>query len=524
MPRLPRYAPQIDVPSSVPYGQASGDAWAAPYAAAGAGLAGVSRTINEFVEDQQRLQKKKRESQQALEGFRLLMDARLGFDDVERAAKEQNDHASYEQTVTGGYQNVIGTAMGGTNDPEVQALLAKKLGELALEGRIKARTYATELYTGQGRAEMADKLTVARDMITGTADPRERARLTGLAEGAIRAQVGSLYKPEEAQKAIAAFKRDLQESQALVYMRTEPKATAEALMTGGAGYEQLPADTRARLAGQAMNIDEAQQRDVVRIAEKNEKQLQEQMKQDRVALVDQLELDAEKGQLSMTALEEHIRNRTVMGDDARRLKKMVRDWQAAGGQTDDDTFNRLELDILAQSRAVSRQEIRSLVPGKLAATGPRSAAALLKILDDAEAAKDVTKNELFQQGLKDINQVFRQGKGPLESLTGAENARLTVAMREYHDLARSGKFGMEQMPELARKIVDRLQTERPVQPFGDPAPLLKLRYSTPKDLLKAYQDGLIPPGEFNRQMGLMLQLGIIKHKDEMKGTQPSGRR
>ena len=93
--------------------------------------------------------------------------------------------------------------------------------------------------------------------------------------------------------------------------------------------------------------------------------------------------------------------------------------------------------------------------------------------------------------------------------------------REYHDIARSGKFDETQLPEVARKIVDRVRTQTPLM-MGDPDPLTKLRYQTPKELFDAKTAGIIPDAEFNRQFRLMQQLGILKGPGKDTPKMPAG--
>ena len=225
-------------------------------AALGQGLLDVSRGFERIAQAQE----VRRKSEQALEGFSLLMDARLGFDDAERSAKQENDHKTYEGRVLEGYQRAIDRAMSGTRDPEVQGFLNQKLQQLSLEGQIKARTYATELYVSQGKATMDRQLGVARDMIVASQDPVERERLTTLTEGAIRAQIGKLYKADEAESKIHAMGRDLQEAQALTEMQTDPSTVGRRLLMGGTGFEKIAPDTRARMATQAFGIAETRER------------------------------------------------------------------------------------------------------------------------------------------------------------------------------------------------------------------------------------------------------------------------
>jgi hypothetical protein len=293
------------------------------------------------------------------------------------------------------------------------------------------------------------------------------------------------------------------------------------------GHPNLAVDTQLRLAETLTNRRDARVREQDRLAEKNERALAKAAEAERELVTDGYDERAARGDLSHEELNQAVRDRVIRPDDARRIRKSIYDFQGdaakasaaasvAGGKTDDAVYNRIELDILSRSRPVSRQEIRALQQnGKLAASGPRSAASLLKMVEDAALAaegtgKDITKHPMFDQGLDDIK-TLRMGKGIMSDLTDAEALRLRNAVREYHDIARSGKFTPSQLPEVARKIVDRALSERsPLERPALPATAAQqLRYRNPTDLAAAKKAGLIPDAEFNRQVDLMIEAGII---------------
>jgi hypothetical protein len=235
----------------------------------------------------------------------------------------------------------------------------------------------------------------------------------------------------------------------------------------------------------------------------------------RKADVDALDAKADRGQLTDSELQQARTDRRAMGEDFRRLAEKVRKGAAAGGRTNDEVYNRLELDLKENPFSHSAREIRRIQEeGNLAATGPRSASTLIDLIPDPEkaagiaAAKDITQKPLFKQGLHEIR-VLRGGKGALESLTSEVATRLDNAEREYHDIARSGKFTDDQLPEVARKIVERVRAQTPLQ-MGDPEAVQLLRYQTPADLMAAKKAGIIPDAEFNRQFKLMQRLGILQ--------------
>lgn len=246
---------------------------------------------------------------------------------------------------------------------------------------------------------------------------------------------------------------------------------------------------------------------------------------ERKRAVDELDDLADRGELSPERLTQARKDRVAVDDDFRRLAGKLRTGAAAGGRTDDVVYNRLELDLKENALSHSAKEIRRIQDeGKLAATGPRSAATLLTLIGDettGAAAKDITQQPLFKEGIHDIRMSLRGGKGPLESLTGEEQGRLENAEREYHDIARSGKVGLSDLPETARKIIDRKRRE--VQPLmgGDPTGLARLRYTKPGDLLEAKKAGIISEAEFNRQFWLMESMGLFQKVEPGATTTPA---
>jgi hypothetical protein len=292
-------------------------------------------------------------------------------------------------------------------------------------------------------------------------------------------------------------------------------------------HPTLDPDVQVKLAETLTNRREARLREEVRISDKQERALARAVAEEREVVTDGFYERAARGDLGHEELNRAVRDRTITPDDARQIRdriyrfeadatKAAAERSAAGGRTDDAVYNRIELDILARSRPVSRQEIRRLQEqGKLAASGPRSAATLLRMVEDqkekAGEPKDITKDPMFDQGLDDIKLALRGGKGLMSDLTEAETLRMRNGIREFHDLARSGKFRPADLPEVARKIIDRGLSTRDIydKPALPATAAQQLRYRTPADLAAAKRAGLIPDAEFNRQVQLMKDLGII---------------
>lgn len=315
-----------------------------------------------------------------------------------------------------------------------------------------------------------------------------------------------------------------------ILSRQQGEATEDAIIakleTGG--FPVLAPDAQVKLAETLSNRREARKREQVRIQEKNDAKIAKDLEAEREVVTDGFRERAARGDLSHEELNQAVQDRKIKADDAPAIRKAIYDFQgdatkaaaaasAAGGKTDDAVYNRIELDILSRSRAVSRQEIRKLQEqGKLAASGPRSAATLLKMVEDAAVVdggggKDITKDPMFDQGLDDIKFSLRNGKGVMSDLTDVEMYRMRNAVRQYHDIARSGKVPPSQLPEVARKIVDQAiaSTPKSLQAMQPATAAQQLLYRNPADLLAAKKAGLIPDAEFNRQYRLMEEAGLI---------------
>lgn len=396
--------------------------------------------------------------------------------------------------------------------PQGRVLFERASERFYREQSVKGKRVAADMGLAQVRAGANLLLLADENQAVFGENPavREEAMVRGLARLQQWTTTGVLSK-DEADTRTAGFFARIQEGQ-LKRGAQDPTTRPEIienLLNGR--YEALGPERQLTLA-------EGLMRDQAAAQKKQDDDLAVKAEAARKAEVDALDAKADRFELTDAELEQARIDRRVTGEDYRRLAKRRAEGRAAGGRTDDEVYNRLELDLLENPYSRSAKEIRrAQEEGKLAASGPRSAASLLKLIPEdakdptgsAAAAKDITQKPLFKQGLHEIR-VLRGGKGPLESLTGEAAARLDNAEREYHDIARSGKFSDDQLPEVARKIVDRVRAQSPLEAGTDPERFRQVRYGTYQELLAAQKAGIIPDPEFKRQFKLMMDLGMLK--------------
>jgi hypothetical protein len=460
------------------------------------------------------IEAEKEKKRQTTEAMDLFTDASRATNALHMALMTAPDRDS--KTHLGrfdeGFKAIQQATLDKTQDPGVRGATQALLKRLYLEESNKAMRAANEMFLDEEKAATIQTTTTMTQEAAAASTEAGRQFYLGLLTGFLESKRG-IWTRQEIQKMQTEAKEEVYGNAA----RREINAAAGGGADPGAVdlepyLRHLPLSKQTQLSEYQARKQEATVRERVRLQEKQDREQAQREEEERKAQVDVLDDLADTGALSEDALREARENRVAIGTDYRRLAEKVRNRLQAGGRTDDAVYNRLELDLLENPQSHSAAEIRRIqITGKLAATGPRSAASLIKLIKDAKDKpdKDITKEPLFQQGLHDLRESLRGGKGPLESLTGQEQGRLENAEREYHDIARSGKFPLADLPEMARKIIDRKRKEMPGQMQGDPTGAYRLRYTNPKDLMEAFRLGLIPEAEFNRQVNMMKEMGLI---------------
>ena len=514
------------IPGSIPAGTPAG--WGAPAAALAEGTQQLGREAARTSVIYAHAEAAMREAEskvEASEQFTSLKERLAASEQVTRDRLGKDLHPDeYTTEVTKAITEAMKESEAALRYPESRARFRQQAGLYAAEQRIKARAEGVKIkHTILNVREDLELDKLANDAVySATQADKDAARDRGLEiiEGGL---AGGRRTEADVRAQSRRFIGNITRGRILSEFNDPSKQEQIIGLLNQGKYPTLDPDDQVKLATHLMTVREAKQREAIRLQEKQEKEDAKREEKAREAEVDTLDVLADDGKLSAETLRQAIADRVVMGADARRLSDKIRTGGAAGGRTDDGVYNKLELDLLENPLSHSGREIRRIqASGKLAASGPRSAATLLKLIpDDKERAeKDITQKPLFKQGLHELRESLRGGVGPLESLTREQATRLENAEREYHDLARSGKFGEEALPEVARKIVERLRKQTPAT--GDPDTRRLLRYASPQDLLAAKKAGLIPDAEFNRQMELMRQLGILTAPTP-KGSTSGGR-
>ena len=502
----------------VPAPQASMQLYGAAAGAAGDLAEATGRSAHYLAGQRLQIEAEKARIRQGTEAMDLFVDASKRVNALHLALKTTPDldEATHVSRFTTGFREIRDETLARTTDPGVRTALQRMFQRLDLEESRKAELEANAMFRDGQKAAIAQSL-VHLEQQAGSADTEGgRNFYLGVAAGYLQSKRGVLSQ-QEIQKMQQGMTETVYGNAARRAIDANPDADVNDLL------KRVPLTEQTRLAEYQVRKQDAAARERQRLQEKEEREAVKAAEAERKAAVDQLDLDADAGTLTWDRLRQAIDERVAIDTDARRLTDKLTKQREAGGRTDDAVYNALELRLLENPQSVSDAEIRRVQrSGKLAASGPRSAATLLRLTKDL-GDKDITKQELFQQGLRDIRGSLRGGKGPLESLTGTEQGRLENAEREYHDIARSGKVDLTALPELARKIIDRKRKELPAAMAGDPEAMSSLRYTNPADLLAARKAGLIPDAEFNRQFQKMRELGLIKAGPSPATETPGGR-
>lgn len=525
--KIPRYTSQVDIPGSVPYGQASGAAWAAPYAEMGTGLRDVTRTLTEISDQYRREADKLKAAESAVMRESLIGTVKDGWagDELDLRGRGLEPEA-YEAEAKSTLARRVQDAMGGLQDPMTKALVGKELAQFQTQEAVKVRGQAFRMRVERVQALAGSVMDRFADqaVLAPTEDERDTAYRKGVAH-ILNLVDTTVLSGEQGKAALAQLNQRVRLGEIRTGFDQADEKGQERIIRRleSGGYAPLPVEQQVRLAEGFQKRLDAAERDRQREADKKDKELAKAEEEERKRRVDGYKSEAYAGTLTVEGVERLRQTRELQGSDYDAVYRIAREGEAAGGRTDDTVYNRFELSILSKE-PVSRQAIRAAqANGRLAASGPRSASSLLKMIEDGEGAKDISKNPLFDQGLDDIKLAGRMGKGPLESLTDEQNARLVSMVREYYDLSRSGKFGPEALPEVARKIVDRKMATTTQLPFARDAQLrAQLRTQNPDELAALYKADLIKAPEFNRQMAIMKQLGIIGGPAKPAPSKPAG--
>lgn len=249
MPRLPRYAPQIDVPSSVPYGQASGAAWAAPYAAAGTGLEAVSKTLGDLYQDYQREQAKLQAAESTVLRENLIGSVKDQYAGAELEARGSGmAPEQYEATVRGALDNAVNTALERVPDPMSKALIGRELAQWKAGKVVEARTHAFKARVERVQSLSGEQLEgYANEAIFGSEATAQPAYTKGLT--LIRDLVATgVYSGEQGKGALSQYNERVGTGTASRWFKN-PTLRESVLKQLNAGeWIGIPADKQPALA------------------------------------------------------------------------------------------------------------------------------------------------------------------------------------------------------------------------------------------------------------------------------------
>ena len=409
-------------------------------AALGQGIANVGEALGRIAQVQQAKREQFGRDEASHAAAAVELDLKTFATDLDVT---ERDPDRYEQTMQQRVQQTTERAAAGLTSEEGRAAFQRKMEPAVVDLLVGARRRANALYVERGTAMLDDTTANTLALIGGTrfGDDETFLRHARSLYDAITGATPYLGTIETGKRRRAAQTEALE---------TYANTAIEAGLFDAADGRWVGMDP-ARfeiIRRRADAVADARRREAIRLEEKLEKKEAKDAERERQRQVDNLDELADHGELTTEMLRKAKEDRVAIDDDYRRLATKVREGAAAGGRTDDTIYNRLELDLLENPLSHSAREIRRVqAAGQLAASGPRSAATLLKMIPDSEAAaaKDVTQKPLFKQGLHELRESLRGGVGALESLTREQATRLENAEREYHDIA----IGQSRRPRVS---------------------------------------------------------------------------
>lgn len=275
--RLPRYVPQVDIPSSVPYGQASGAAFAAPYAAAAGGLDSVSRSLGQMYADFQREALKLQAAESAVMRENLVgyVKDRYTGDELEaRGAGEEPEQ--YEARARGALDQHINTALEQVQDPLGKALVGKELAQWKQGQQAAIRTQAFKMRIERTQAITGTLLDRdATEAIIST-DPEVQRAAYARGIGRIRDLVATgVYSGEAGNAALLKFNEQVGDGTARLKFQNPAERPGVIAMLQAGKWPGIPADKQMVLANTLMGQMDAQIRRDDAAAEKAFKKYRE---------------------------------------------------------------------------------------------------------------------------------------------------------------------------------------------------------------------------------------------------------
>jgi len=180
--KIPRYTSQIGIPDSVPYGQASGAAWAAPYAAAAGGLDSVANTLGAIYKQYQQEAAKLQAAEASVLRENLVGSVKDQYAGAELDARGAGmEPEQYEATVRAALDQHVNTALEQVQDPMGKAIIGKELAQWKAGKVVEARGQAWRMRVERVQSLSGEQLEqYANEAIFGTEQTAQAAYNKGL--------------------------------------------------------------------------------------------------------------------------------------------------------------------------------------------------------------------------------------------------------------------------------------------------------------------------------------------------------
>lgn len=219
--KIPRYTSQIGIPDSVPYGQASGAAWAAPYAAASGGLTDVSNTLGAIYKQYQQEAAKLQAAEASVLRENLIGTAKDGYAGDELELRGQGlEPEQYEAQGRAALQARMQGVMEQVQDPMTRALIGKELAQYQSSESVKLRTQAFKMRVERTQAITGTLLDRDANEAITSLDPDKQQEAYRRGLGRIQELVATgVYSGEAGNAALMRFNEMIGEGTAAVAFR-----------------------------------------------------------------------------------------------------------------------------------------------------------------------------------------------------------------------------------------------------------------------------------------------------------------
>lgn len=383
-------------------------------------------------------------------------------------------------------------------DPEVDFAFQRNFQGLTLNMINDATRDARMREVDLAKATLNNTLDIFRGVGVDSTGAQLDA-VAGTIIGSIRSQVAARTITEvEGDNLQRKIFGEIAYGKAIRDIRNNPQGAVTELLKGEGGkFADVDPLNRERLINIGINRAEAQERERIRKEEKAERLAEKARKQKQRFESDEAFDMAMQGELTLEELDQKRLDRSIVGEDFRRIRRIVEEQRTFGGVGDSRTFKSLETRILG-GEAITKGDIAEH-------RGPEGLnddeiGKLFRVIDQQAQGGALFADADYKEGLNDIKRTLQTTSifGPFDTRS---NQLLSQAIREYNDAAREEGLRPPEKRDfisLSRRIIDKFKPGLQIPPL-DSATLTRLttRFPSREAAAIAAERGDITESEAN---------------------------